>query len=116
LASLYSNENVPLRLVDALRALGHQVLTSQDAGNANQAIPDRDVLDYAFRNKRIVLTGNRDDFHKLHKQGAAHSGIVTFTEDADLAIMAARVDAALSDPSANGRFCARVTKGGHTIQ
>jgi hypothetical protein len=34
MASLYTNENVPLEVVAELRRLGHDVLTSYEAGNA----------------------------------------------------------------------------------
>lgn len=47
IARLYSNENFPLPVVEALRTLGHDVLTSLDAGKANDAIPDDEVLRYA---------------------------------------------------------------------
>ena len=32
--TLYANENFPLPVVAALRALGYDVLTTQEAGNA----------------------------------------------------------------------------------
>jgi len=35
MARFYSNENFPLPVVEALRAMGHDVLSSLDAGNAN---------------------------------------------------------------------------------
>jgi hypothetical protein len=41
--SLYADENVPLRLVQELRRLGHDVLTALEDGKANQAITDADV-------------------------------------------------------------------------
>lgn len=37
MARLYSNENFPLAMVIALRQLGHDALTSKEAGQANQA-------------------------------------------------------------------------------
>ena len=40
MARLYSNENFPFPAVEELRRLGHDVLTVQDAGKANQEIPD----------------------------------------------------------------------------
>ena len=42
MARLYSNENFPLPVVERLRALGHDVLTIQEAGKADQALPDQD--------------------------------------------------------------------------
>jgi len=50
---LYVNENFPLAIVKLLRAFKHDVLTSLDAGNANQRIPDEDVLAFAIRKKEL---------------------------------------------------------------
>ncbi len=82
MASLYSNENFPKRVVDELRRLGHDVLTSYEAGRANQKIPDDQVLQFAISQNRAVLTLNRLDFIRLHqdKQGA-HAGIIVCTRD-----------------------------------
>jgi len=91
MASFYANENFPRRTVEALRALGHDVLTTQEAGNAGQAIPDHEVLAFATRSGRAVLTLNRRDFIRLHKHGIAHAGIVVCTEDTDTTDQATRV-------------------------
>ncbi len=48
MARLYSNENFPLLMVQELRRLGHDVLTVQEAGNADRAIPDDAVLAFAM--------------------------------------------------------------------
>jgi predicted nuclease of predicted toxin-antitoxin system len=61
MVSLYSNENFPKRVVDELRRLGHDVLTSYEAGLANQKIPDDQVLQFAISQNRAVLTLNRID-------------------------------------------------------
>jgi hypothetical protein len=66
MARLYTNENFPLKATLLLRALGHDVLTSQEAGNANQAIPDAEVLRFAAEIGRAVLTINKRDFIRLH--------------------------------------------------
>jgi hypothetical protein len=52
---LYSNENFPLPAVEKLRALGHDVLTIQETGNADQALPDAEVLKFATKETRAVL-------------------------------------------------------------
>jgi len=80
IARLYSNENFPLDIVNKLRYLGHDVLTSYDAGQANQGIPDDDVLRFAHRQERVMITLNRKDFIELHKCGQQHSGIILCKE------------------------------------
>jgi hypothetical protein len=39
----YSNENFPLPVVEELRKLGHDVLTIQETGKADEACPDKEV-------------------------------------------------------------------------
>ena len=94
MASLYADENGSYRLVEALRLLGHDVLTAHEAGQANQRIPDAAVLAYATADGRSLLTNNRRDFRKLHIQSSAHGGIIAFTKDDDAA---ARIDHAIQD-------------------
>jgi hypothetical protein len=72
---LYANENFPLPVVET-KELSHDVLTTLDAGKANQSIPDDQVLEFARTEKRAVLTLNRKHFVRLHESGAVHAGIV----------------------------------------
>jgi len=95
IARLYSNENFPLPVVMTLRTLGHDVLTSFDAGKANDAIPDDEVLSFATTNGRAVLTHNRQDFIRLHRQRPDHAGILVCTVDTDFSALAARIHAEL---------------------
>ena len=67
---------LPMTWFKILRVLGHTVITSYDAGEANQSIPDDEVLNYASKNKLILITLNRDDFIELHQSGVRHSGII----------------------------------------
>ncbi|MEY4539630.1 MAG: hypothetical protein RLZZ306_1387 [Bacteroidota bacterium] len=66
MARLYTNENFRKRIVEILRDLGHDILTSFEADNANLSISDDKVLEFAHENNRIVLTFNRKDFIRLH--------------------------------------------------
>lgn len=96
MARLYANENFPLETVLALRRLGHDVLTTQDAGRAGQAVPDPDVLAFAIDQDRAVVTFNRRDFIRLHAARPAHAGIIVCTADADFTNLARNVHEALS--------------------
>jgi len=87
----YSNENFPLPVVDELRKLGHDVLTIQEAGKANQAMLDDNVLTFAFLQDRFLLTLNRKLFIKLHKNKASHSGILACTYDPNFKALAKRI-------------------------
>lgn len=96
MAQVYADENVPQVVTDTLRAFGHNVLTARDDGRANQRIPDPDVLARATALGRIVVTGNRQHYHRLHRIAPNHAGIVTYTEDQyDPAGLATRISDAL---------------------
>ncbi len=95
---LYTNENFPKETVIALRTLGYDVLTVQEAGNAHQRIPDDEVLAFARQTKRILITINRKDFMLLHKKlHGNHSGIIVCTEDIDFKRLAGNIDKVLRD-------------------
>ncbi len=96
MARFYSNENFPLPVVIRLRALGHDVLTIQEAGRADQALPDKDVLEFATKENRAVLTLNRLHFIRLHQAQPNHAGIVVCKFDADFAAQAERVHQAVT--------------------
>src|SRR5262249_57997191 len=89
---LYADENFPQGAVVELRALGHDVLTALEAGQANQKIPDSAVLAYAISLGRAVLTINRRHFIKLHKTTTTHAGIVVCTTDSNVVALAQRID------------------------
>jgi Domain of unknown function (DUF5615) len=70
MASLYSNENLSIDLVDILREFNHDVLASYQASQANQGIPDEEVL-AGFPRLRVapdvmvifnVQPGGRDNY------------------------------------------------------
>jgi predicted nuclease of predicted toxin-antitoxin system len=92
MARFYSNENFPLPVVDELRKLGHDVLTIQETGKASQRMSDDEVLDFATRDNRTILTMNRRHFVKRHLGGTRHSGIVVRTFDTNYARQAHSID------------------------
>jgi hypothetical protein len=97
MARLYSNENFPLPVVDHLRALGHDVLTVQETGKADQAWPDSEVLAFATRENRSILTLNRLHFIRLHRSGTAHAGIIVCSFDPDFRRQAERIHQTISE-------------------
>lgn len=97
MARLYADEDFPLPVVEELRRLGHDVRTVQEAGRAGQGIGDADVLADAGAEQRAVLTHNHADFSRLHRQGQAHQGIVSCTQDpGDPVALSQRVHAAIA--------------------
>ena len=79
MSRLYANENFPHPVVLELRRLGHDVLTVQETGKADQALPDEAVLKLAADEGRAVLTINRLHFIRLHRSQPHHAGIVVCT-------------------------------------
>jgi len=91
MAKFYANENFPLPVVEELRKLGHDVLTTYEAGEAGKSVPDTDVLKFATAKERVLLTLNRKHFIRLHKAKPDHGGIVVCTFDSDLTGQAIRI-------------------------
>ncbi|BAZ25510.1 hypothetical protein NIES4073_64150 [Kalymmatonema gypsitolerans NIES-4073] len=79
MARLYADEQFPKKVSELLRTMGHDVLTVQEAGNANLGIPDEEVLAFAVSDNRAVITLNRQDFIRLHRANPVHFGIITCT-------------------------------------
>ncbi len=96
MALIYSNENFPRPVVEALRRLGHDVLTVVEAGKAEQAISDLEVLSFATGTGRAVLTLNRKHFIRLHIEQPAHGGIIVCTYDPDFVAQAMRIHEVIS--------------------
>jgi Domain of unknown function (DUF5615) len=112
MADLYANENMPLQVVDSLRLLGHNVLTTFESGRADKAIPDEDVLAFAADHDRVLITLNRKHFIRLHQQHPDHAGIIVCTFDIDYAGLAQRIHAALAaEPAMMGKLT-RVNRSG----
>lgn len=66
MARFYANENFPRQVVDALRQLGHDVLTILETGKAGISWPDEEVLAFAVAEQRVLITLNRKHFRILH--------------------------------------------------
>ena len=110
MARLYSNENFPLPVVEELRRLGHDVLTIQETGKANQAVSDEEVLAFANDEKRILLTLNRRHFIRLHKQHEPHAGILACTFDPDFSAFAARIDKTIREENDLSQKAVRINR------
>lgn len=95
--ALYADENFPLRVIEELRRLGHDVLTAFEDGRANQSIIDSDILARATELGRAVVTLNRVDFKRLHVRTPEHAGIIICTEDPDRIGQAQRVAEAIAE-------------------
>ena len=102
---LYADEQFPYPVVKCLRDLGHDVLTVQEAGKANQRVPDDEVLAFATENvrealrnvNRAVVTQNRKDFILLHRLQPHHAGIIVCSDDRNWDALAQRIHAAVTE-------------------
>lgn len=105
MARFYTNENMPLPVAEELRRLGHDVLTVAESGNAGIAFPDTDVLDFATRHERILVTLNRRHFIRLHNENTNHAGIIVCTFDDDFARQAAAIHETVTNrPNMHGQL------------
>lgn len=67
-----------------------------EAGNAEQAVPNDEVLNFATAQDRAVLTINRKHFVALHRLKLRHAEIIVCTLDVDFAGQAQRIHDAIS--------------------
>lgn len=105
MARLYCDEQFPREVSEQLRKMGHDVLTSQTAGNANQGIEDEAVLRFAVTDNRAVITLNRYDFIRLHRAQPNHAGIIVCTNDSDRNRFATRIHEAIcTEASLSGKL------------
>ena len=110
MVALYADEQFPLKATQHLRLLNYDVLTAQEAGNANQSVPDDEVLAFATRQNRAVLTLNRRDFIRLHNQNPDHGGIIVSKDDADKVKLAERIHQAIQAETPLAGKLVRVTR------
>ena len=110
MAQLYSNENFPLPVVERLRALGHDVLTIQQTGKADQSLPDKEVLRFATDSKRAVLTLNRRHFIRLHRESSLHAGIIICKFEPDFEQEAGRIHKAIGESASLDGQLVRVNR------
>ncbi|MDZ4679550.1 MAG: DUF5615 family PIN-like protein [Saprospiraceae bacterium] len=103
MAKLYANENFDLAIVEILRSLQYDMLTTLEADNANQKIQDSAVLTFAHEQNRIVVTFNYQYFKQLHRLSPIHSGIIICTEDKDIIALAQRIHLALENAGGKPR-------------
>jgi predicted nuclease of predicted toxin-antitoxin system len=70
------DESADTRLADYLSQLGHDVrLVARDYGSAN---PDRQVLAIAERERRILITNDRDFGELVFRHLQPHAGVIYF--------------------------------------
>jgi hypothetical protein len=110
MAKLYADEDFSYPVVQELRRLGHDVLTAHEAGQANQSIPDAQILTFGVAQGRAVLTFNRRHFMRLHKQVRPHAGIVVCSKDDEVVALAGRINQAIANNPDLDNQLLRVTR------
>lgn len=63
---LYNDEDVSVLIAELVKARGFSVLTTLEAGNLGRS--DSEQLEFAGKQKRVLLTHNRVDFENLAKE------------------------------------------------
>lgn len=76
LRGILFDEMYPPALAQRLRADGHDVVAVLDVEVGLASKSDEDVLTWAARNNRCVVTENIGDFARLAQQGAPHRGLI----------------------------------------
>jgi predicted nuclease of predicted toxin-antitoxin system len=94
---LLADENFSKGVNLELQELGHDLITLRDLGLADTGFPDVQVLEKANELNRCVLTFNRSDFIKLHKEGKKHAGIVVCTFNSNSKELAGKIHEEISE-------------------
>lgn len=76
LTGIVLDEMYPPALAQRLRTEGHDVVAVLDVEVGLASKSDEDVLTWAARNGRCVVTENVSDFARLAGQGFAHCGLI----------------------------------------
>jgi hypothetical protein len=76
LRGIILDEMYPPALARRLRTDGHDVVAVPDVEVGLASKSDEDVLTWAARNSRCVVTENVSDFARLAQQGVAHCGLI----------------------------------------
>jgi predicted nuclease of predicted toxin-antitoxin system len=79
LSSVLLDEMYPPDLARQLRDAGHDVVAVLDIEVGLASKTDEDVLAWAARNNRCVVTENVADFLRLARQGFSHAGLILVT-------------------------------------
>ena len=94
-APVYLDEDVSVVVAGILRARGFDAMTTRDAGQLGRS--DAEQLSFAAESNRVLLTHNRADFERLHREwlqaGRQHGGIIVARRrlPAELAATAGRL-------------------------
>ena len=99
MALLYADENFDPPVVAQLRSLGHDVVTAQQAGQANQGILDPLVLAFATAQGRAVLTFHYRHYVRLHHltvRAGSHAGIIICKKEKDVSALALHIHQAIA--------------------
>ena len=107
-----ADENFPLPVTKELRRLGHDVVTLLDLGKTDQGLGDSAVLALATEQGRAVLTLNRRDFVRLHRQTPGHAGIIVCSLDIDFNGQAHRIAATLDEAESLSGSLFRINRPG----
>lgn len=79
----YFDEHMPTAIAEQLRARGIDVLTTAEAGRANQRISDDEQLAYSTRLGRVLVTEDHH-FVALSQACRPHGGVVYFPIKLDI--------------------------------
>ena len=71
---LFCDQNIALETVEFLRSLGHDIVSTRDVGMSR--VDDAEVLHYAIREDRILLTFNADFSDLRVFPTGSHCGII----------------------------------------
>lgn len=88
---LLGDEDFNHKVLKVLAEASYDVTSIRELGLDRKWFSDEDVLKTAIELNRIVLTHNKKDFIKLHRNTEWHPGIITCYQTADYEVLANQV-------------------------
>src|SRR5688572_11090224 len=106
---LFADEDFDHRVVARLREFGHDVITAMEV--RRRGVTDEEQLAYATAEGRALITFNRSDFHRLHRRGPNHGGIIACTRDGNVERLALHIHNAVANTPVMAGQLVRIVRG-----
>lgn len=109
------DESADFPLAEFLREKGHDVTAI--AHDYPHALKDREVLDIAVRERRIIITNDRDFGELVFRQQLPHSGIILFRlRSEELRVKQVRLEDVITTHAAELYQFLVITRGGIRVR
>lgn len=76
---IYLDESIPVAISEGLKRRGIKALSSRDAGNLGSS--DQKQLEFAIREKAVLVTNDADFLRMFKKKPVDHFGLIYYQQE-----------------------------------